>query len=145
MRGKPTDVNLAKVFERLVGDPFDGTREELAVEIGIGIHTVQQVIDWVRTPEFISENGWTIPFVRRGGPTNRWRIVDTSDMADQETMRVSQDRRAREMLNTTRHNIAQCALARAAVDGRSREARLWHRAMMSLQATEAHLEQLLES
>jgi len=141
---KPRDEHLARVFERLMSEPFDGNREELAVEIGMGVDTVQHVLDWVRRPEFIDEYGWTIPYVRRGSTVNRWRIVDTKDMADNETMRVSQHRRAQEMLATTRKNIAQCALARVALDGRSREARLWERLLAAERAAEMHLEMLLE-
>lgn len=146
MRGlKPRNQHIDRTFERLMSEPFDGNRDELAAEVGISTSVLQSVLDWVRRPEFIDEYGWTIPFVRRGGAVNRWRIVDTKDLADNETMRVSQHRRAQEMLVTTRKNIAQCALARAAVDGRSREGKLWNRSMMALGAAEAHLEMLLES
>jgi len=138
-------VHIDRVFERLMGDPFDGSRDELAIEIGMGVSTLQSVLDWVRRPEFIDEHGWTVPYVRRGSTVNRWRIVDTEDMADQKTMKDSQRARAEEMLLTTRRNIAQCALARAAADGRSRGAKLWNRSMVALAAAEAHLEQLLES
>ena len=143
-RRKPREATLNRVFERLAADTFDGTREELAIEIGIGVHSLQEVLDWVRTPEFIDENHWTIPYVRRGGQTNRWRIVDTEDRADHMVMKDSQQRRAQEMLQTTRRNIGQAALISTALDGRSREGRHWHRVMVALQAAEAHLEQLLE-
>lgn len=143
-RRKPTEATLTRVFERLAADTFDGTREELAIEIGVSTAGLQHVLDWVRTPEFIDENHWTIPFVRRGGQTNRWRVVDTEDRADHMVMKDSQQRRAQEMLQTTRRNIGQAAIMATALDGRSREGRHWHRVMVTLQAAEAHLEALLE-
>jgi hypothetical protein len=124
---------------------FLGAAEELADEVGIPLDRLRGVLNEVRTPEFIDENSWTIPYVKRGSDTNVWQIVDTDGRTDPVTMRISQHRRAVEMLGTTRRNMAQCKLALLPLRKSTRTAKLWKRTLVMQQATEQHLEALIEN
>lgn len=60
------DVATARVFDFLMEGEFVGNTAELAHECGLDRDWMRAVLDRVREPEWVEENGWTIPFVRRG-------------------------------------------------------------------------------
>jgi hypothetical protein len=139
------DRDTQAVFDRLMRAPFTGTMGDLAAAAGMDTERVKPVLARVREPEWVDEHHWTIPYVVRGAAENEWRITDTLNAADNAAMQASQNRRAEEMLQTTRRNIAQAELALAAVgDGRTTAARHWNAVLVSLRATQAHLELVIE-
>jgi hypothetical protein len=144
-RGKLDEATDA-VFERLMAGDFKGNAQELADECGIEFEWLRVALARVRSPEWIEENGWTIPYVRRGSWVNTWYVADTSDHADQQRMQTSQYLRALEVRRTTRLNVGQCRLALAALpDKRATAAKQWKTALTMFEAAEAHMELLAES
>jgi hypothetical protein len=141
---KQYEKDIQAVFDLLISDPFEGTEWDLGRSAGIGTR-VHGVLNRVRDPKWVDDHHWTIPYVVRGGDTNTWRVVDTLDHADNQTMRTSQYRRAAEMLQTTRRNIAQAELALVVLpDKRTVGAKQWTRVLNLQRAAESSLEMLVE-
>jgi len=138
------DRTIERLFERLVSEPFSGTQTDLANEIGVEPFYLRAAIARVRTPEHVAEYGWTVPYGRRGSNANVWRIVDSEDLGDNDVMTDANNRRAAEMLATTRRNIGQSRLAVASLDGRSRAARQWRDILQSQEEIEYRLVKLVE-
>jgi hypothetical protein len=122
---------------------FRGTEPELGQACGLNKWRIHAVLARVRTAEWVDDHHWTVPYVKRGGETNVWRIIDTSNQRDNMLMRWSQHRRADEVLKTTRRNISQCQLALAACRRGTRAARAWDTALRLQVGTEAALELVL--
>jgi hypothetical protein len=129
-------VNSKKAF---VGNSYD-----LADAAGIPHDWLRRVLNTVRTPEWVDDHGWTIPYVSRGRAWNAWTVVDTQAHPDNVRMRASQRRRAEEMLRTTERNIGQATLALASITDKRKSAAIrWRHVTVALEATKAHLEALL--
>jgi hypothetical protein len=143
-RGKLDEATDA-VFERLMKSDFEGDAQELAGECGIELHWLRAALDRVRTPEWINENQWTIPFVQRGAWSNVWYIADSTN-ADVARMEDSQQGRAREILRSSERNVSQCDVVLASLpDKRTRVYRDWRDAKTMHEAAVAHMRLLVES
>jgi len=81
-----------RVFDRLMAEPFFGTHEDLAVEVGINRVMLRKVLEVVRSPEHVAEHSWTIPYGVRGSAANTWRIIDADEMRNDEVMQAANDR-----------------------------------------------------
>lgn len=137
--------NIKKLHDLLSGRSFIGSSWELARAAGMSWRALWNALRVVRTPEWIDEHGWTVPYVRSGAQANTWWLSDALEHVDNQRMRTSQRGRAEDMLSRTRRNIAQAELALSAVsDGRSTAAKHWNRVLVMLRATEVQLETALE-
>ena len=125
------------VFSVLMEGEFRGDAYALAHNAGMTHSRFQQVLRLVRSPAWIEEYQWTIPFVVRGAAINVWYIADTAGAGDRERMRQSRRLRASELLRTANLNIHQCRLALQTAS--TEEAEQWQRAVVMHEAVEAHM------
>ncbi len=138
-----TRVVTDRLFEYLTQrKEFVGTAWDWAHELGIEKHALNAAISAIRSPSFIEENGWTIPFVDKHGNRNRYWLCNTSDRVDNEAMKISQFKRAEEMRKTNQRNCAQCEIAKAGSNEESRKH--WDRALIYLNAAQMSLDAVVE-
>lgn len=138
--------SVRRLEARLRRRPFVGTLEELAAHIQMNVGTLGHTLQVIRSPEFIEQHGWTIPYVDRTGGDyaylNVWRIVDGRP-ADNDTMQRSQRHRRHRMLKATQRDSAQSWLASIGTKPGSDEAEYWQAELRTLDAVESDLTRAL--
>jgi hypothetical protein len=137
--------SIESIFDYLMDNgPWDGTGVELAEELGLKAGEFSAALHHVRSPKWIDEHAWTIPYVGQGpGKQNVYAITEATGI---EHLWPGTKIRGKELLSFLRRWEAHSDLGEVLADGRSVEGRWLKTATPQIKAMIALAEALeLES
>jgi hypothetical protein len=126
------ETDVEAIFDYLVeSGPFQGPSHQLARKIGIDHGRFQAALGRIRRQTEV--NGWTIPFVRRGGfSIQRYAVVPTEGhtLEEMELLMEGTDRHTRTVVSTLDNLRQQAAILKSITAPRTAE-RKWANQLLS--------------
>lgn len=123
------DGNVEKLFDYLVSKgPFEGNADALAKTLGLTTAQVHEALVYIRSNG--DTLGWTVPYVKRGGFSERqYAVVPTQGVISAEEREILSegiDRRSVELVGALERVHQQSRIHLDITDGRSAEGK-WAR------------------
>ena len=126
------EANVEQIFDFLVEHgPFKGTADSLAKAIGMSHSHFQHALGKIRRDT--EANGWTVPFVKRGGYDDQvYAVVPTEGHNEMERSLVMKgaERHHRYILTMLRNVKQQAAILKEITTARTQERR-WANQLLS--------------